>query len=62
MEYHSVIQKRWILAICDNMNGPWEYYAKWNKSDKERQRPDDFTHIWNIKNKQTKINEQVEQK
>ena len=52
MEYHSVIKKRWILAICDNMNGPSEYYTKWNKSDKERQIPDDTTHIWNIKNKQ----------
>ena len=22
-------------AICDNMGGPWEHYAKWNKPDKK---------------------------
>ena len=27
--------KEWNLAICDNMNGPWGYYAKWNKSEKD---------------------------
>ena len=46
------------LAICDNTNGTWEYYAKWNKSDGERQIPYDFTHMWNLKikpkNEQTK--------
>ena len=31
MEYHSAI-KRWNLAICDNMDGLWGNYAKWNKS------------------------------
>ena len=24
-------------ATCDNMGGPWGHYAKWNKSDRERQ-------------------------
>ena len=28
---------QWNLAICDNMDGPRGYYAKWNKSDRERQ-------------------------
>ena len=37
------------LAICDNMNGPREYYAKWNKSNTER--PYDFTYMWNLINK-----------
>ena len=23
------------LAIYDNMDGPWGYYAKWNKSEKD---------------------------
>ena len=23
-------------AICDNMDGPWGYYAKWDKSGRER--------------------------
>ena len=24
-------------AICNNMDGPWVHYAKWDKSDRERQ-------------------------
>ena len=30
-------EKEWSLAICDNMDGPRGYYAKWNKSNRERQ-------------------------
>ena len=26
--------KEYSSAICDNMDGPWGHYAKWNKSDK----------------------------
>ena len=29
-------QKEWNLAICDSMDGPREYYTKWNKSDKDK--------------------------
>ena len=29
-------KKEWSLAICDNMSGARGYYAKWNKSDRER--------------------------
>ena len=29
-------KKRWDTAICDNMDGSWEYYAKWNKSEKAK--------------------------
>ena len=29
-------KKEWNLAICDNMDGPREYYAQWNKSDKDK--------------------------
>ena len=32
------------LAICDNMDGLWRYYAKWNKTEGERQIPYDFAH------------------
>ena len=35
-------------AICDNMDGLWGYYAKQSKSDRERQMPYDFTHMWKI--------------
>lgn len=27
------------------------YYAKWNKSYRERQIPYDFTYMWNLKNR-----------
>ena len=30
-------KKEWNFAIGNNMNGPRGYYAKWNKSDRERQ-------------------------
>ena len=47
-------QKKVKSCHCDNMDRPWGYYVKWNKSDRERQMPYDFSHMWNIKNKQTK--------
>ena len=50
-------QNKWNLPIYNNMNGPWCYYAKWNKSDRERQILYYFTYIWNLKNK---TNEQTE--
>ena len=30
-------KKEWNFAIYNNMDGPGGYYAKWNKSDRERQ-------------------------
>ena len=38
------------------MDGPRRYYAKWNKSDRERQTPFDLTYMWNLKNKMNKQN------
>ena len=38
-------KKEWSNAICSNMDGPREYYAKWNKSDRERQTLQDFTYM-----------------
>ena len=35
MEYYSAVRKDEITAIC-NMDGTWEYYAKWNKSEKAK--------------------------
>ena len=40
-------------AICNSMDGQWGYYARWNKSDRERQTPYDLTYIWNLKKKNT---------
>ena len=51
MEYYSAI-KEWNLAICDNMDGPWGQYAKWNNLNRERQTPYDLTYMWNLKQKQ----------
>ena len=36
-------------AICYNVDGPWGNYAKWNKSDRERQILYDLTYVWNVK-------------
>lgn len=38
-------------AICDNMDGPWGHYAKWSKSDRERQTLDDLICMQNLKQK-----------
>ena len=46
MEHHLAI-KKWNLAICDNMDGP---YSKWDKSDREKQILY-FTYKWKLKNK-----------
>ena len=51
MEYYSAMKKEGNPAICNNMDGLRGYYAKWNKSDKERQILYDFTYMWNLKNK-----------
>ena len=45
-------KKEWDLAICDNMDRPREYYAKWNKSKKAN--TIQFTYLWNLKNKANK--------
>ena len=42
------------FTLCDSMDGPGEHYAKWNKPVRERQKPYDFTHMWNLMNKLNK--------
>ena len=32
----NISHKKWNLVICDNMDVTTGYYAKWNKSDKDR--------------------------
>ena len=41
------------VAICNSMDGPWGYYAKWNNAKKDKY---DFTHTKNITNKTNKSN------
>ena len=52
-------KKEWNLTICNDINGPRDYYAKWNKLVIKRQMPYDLTYVWNLKNK---TNEQTKQK
>ena len=33
--YYSTTKKEWNPAICDNMDGHWKFYAKWNKLSKQ---------------------------
>ena len=44
-------QKEWNLAICNDVDGTREYYAKWDKSVRERKISPDFTPMWNLRNK-----------
>ena len=46
-------KKRWNTAICDSVDGPWEYHAKQNNSDRNSQKTYNFTHTWDIKLKAT---------
>ena len=36
MEYYSAIKKNENVAICNNMDGPTQYYMSCSKSDRER--------------------------
>ena len=50
MEYYWAIKKEWNNAICSNMDGPRDYYTKWNKSDRGRQISYNITYVLNLKN------------
>ena len=32
MGYYSALKKEGTPAKCNNMEEPWEHYAKWNKT------------------------------
>ena len=49
-------KEEWEFAICNNMGGPIGYYAKWNKSDRERQILYDIIYMCNLKNKTSEYN------
>ena len=50
MEYFIVMRKREVLPfVCDNMDGPSVHYAKWDKSDQEREILYNITYMWNLK-------------
>ena len=50
MEYYAAIEK-WNLAIYNDVDGTTAYYAKRNKSVRERQLSHDLTDMWNLRNK-----------
>ena len=43
------VKNIWNNAICSNMDGPRDYYTKWNKSEREKQMSYDITYTWNLK-------------
>ena len=49
--YHSAIKKNEILPFAVTWMELEMYYAKRNKSIRERQVPYDFTHMWDLRNK-----------
>ena len=50
MKYYSAIKKNETLSFTTTMNGLGGYYAKRNKSGRERQIPYDVPYMWNLKN------------
>ena len=44
-------KKEWNFAVCSNMDGLGGHYAKWNKSNRERQILQGITYVWNLKNR-----------
>ena len=54
MKHYSVTKQK-NLVICDNKNGPWEreFYAKWNKSDRETKISNVQSHLY-VQFKKTK--------
>ena len=51
MEYYLAMKKE-NFTLCNSMDGPGEHYTRWNKPVGEQQIPYDFTHMWNLMNKQ----------
>ena len=49
MKYY-LATKRWNFTICNSMDEPKRYYAKWDKLVNERQIPYDFIYMWNLRN------------
>ena len=45
------MKKEWKFAICDNMDGPGEYYAQGKKTEKYKNCV--LSHIWKIKQTNT---------
>ena len=57
VQWNSIqpLNRIWNLLIWNNIDGLWGCYAEWNKSDRERQIPQDLFYKWNLKNKNKKM-------
>ena len=44
-------EKEGNLGVCSNADEPGGHYAKWNKSDRERQILYDLTYMWILRRK-----------
>ena len=53
-------KKSWNTAICDNMDGPRDNHAEWNKADRKSWKSHDITYMWDRNLKAT--NEQDKQR
>ena len=50
ISHHTAMSnKEWSSVIWDNMDGPGGNFAKWDKSDRERQMLHDLIYMWNLK-------------
>ena len=49
----TIYKKEWNLSICDNMDKSRGHYAKWDKSDRDRQHI--ITLTWNLKKKKMEL-------
>ena len=49
MEYNSGTKKLGYSALCNNMDGPYGHYSKWNKSDRSKQILCDIIYTWALK-------------
>ena len=52
--YNGILlsHKKWMKCChLQQQDGLGGYYAKWNKSDRQRQILYDITYMWNLKNK-----------
>ena len=49
LEYYSAIKKM-KLCYLKQHGWTWDYNAKWNKSERERQISCDITYMWYLKN------------
>ena len=51
LEYYLAIKKEWSTDTCYNMDEPWKYYAKSERSQTQKVTCCMIPFIWNMQNK-----------